>query len=469
MKAITGLKLIAVNIYASIQLIALMSKTYTSFSFVLLLALAIFLAILLPLGAGAQNEPVNVWWPKSGSHVTGSQPFKAQVPGLAISDYEMFWQVDGGSWVWMDNNSSDSPHKEALVEVGNWNWKGAGPYKVNFIARQNGTVISEQSVDIYIDNGQPIVVAQTASQSQIVAKQATPQPQVILTSTKSISSDTTLYVDSDSPAAKQADMWQSSNPTGANAMRTLAAEGTAKWFGGWSGDIYSAVRSVVEKAAAKGATPVMVAYNIPARDCGGYSQGGVNSVDGYKSWINSFASAIGSAQAIVILEPDALAQLNCLSDADKNTRLSLLSSAVSALKVNSNTKVYIDAGHSGWIDANTMANSLKQANVASADGFALNVSNFDSNSNSISYGQQISSNLGGKHFVVDTSRNGNGSSGEWCNPSGRKIGTKPTLATGNSLVDAYLWVKTPGESDGNCNGGPSAGVWWPEYAQSLVN
>ncbi len=84
------------------------------------------------------------------------------------------------------------------------------------------------------------------------------------------------------------------------------------------------------------------------------------------------------------------------------------------------------------------------------------------------YGANVSQLLGGKHFVVDTSRNGNGSNGEWCNPTGRAIGQTPTNQTGNALVDALLWVKTPGESDGTCNGGPSAGVWWPDYALSLV-
>ena len=32
------------------------------------------------------------------------------------------------------------------------------------------------------------------------------------------------------------------------------------------------------------------------------------------------------------------------------------------------------------------------------------------------------------------------------------------------LVDAFLWIKTPGESDGTCSGGPAAGKWWGEYA-----
>jgi endoglucanase len=249
----------------------------------------------------------------------------------------------------------------------------------------------------------------------------------------------------------------------------LAAQPTATWFGNWNSDINGDVKKVISAAAALGQTPVMVAYDIPERDCGGFSSGGTNNAAGYQSWIGSFASAIGSNKAVVILEPDALAQIGCLSQADQTTRLSLLSGAVSVLKANGNTKVYVDAGHSGWIDANTMAGDLQKANISQADGFSVNVSNFNPTLSEVAYGQQISAQLSGKHFVVDTSRNGgNAASGQWCNPTGAGIGQKPTTETGNSIVDAYLWLKTPGESDGNCNGGPSAGTWWNSYALSLV-
>ncbi|MGW5026607.1 glycoside hydrolase family 6 protein, partial [Streptomyces albidoflavus] len=46
--------------------------------------------------------------------------------------------------------------------------------------------------------------------------------------------------------------------------------------------------------------------------------------------------------------------------------------------------------------------------------------------------------------------------------------TPPTTRTGDPLLDAYLWIKRPGESDGSCRGGPSAGTWWPEYALGLA-
>ncbi len=72
--------------------------------------------------------------------------------------------------------------------------------------------------------------------------------------------------------------------------------------------------------------------------------------------------------------------------------------------------------------------------------------------------------------VIDTSRNGNGSAtgGEWCNPAGRALGNTPSVSSGQPLIDAYLWIKAPGESDGTCNGGPSAGGWWADYALGLA-
>ena len=241
-------------------------------------------------------------------------------------------------------------------------------------------------------------------------------------------------------------------------------------MGDWSGDIQSAVQSEMSKAQTANALPVFVAYNIPERDCGSYSSGGATSPQAYQTWIDGFAAGIGNGHAAVILEPDAIAQITCLSAADQQTRYNLLTYAIQKFKSLGQTAVYIDAGNSSWIDASDMATRLEQADITQADGFALNVSNFMSDSDSIAYGQQISGLTGGKHFVIDTSRNGNGPAPDnaWCNPEGRALGNKPTTQTGNSLVDAYLWIKYPGESDGTCNGGPAAGVWYPSYALGLA-
>jgi endoglucanase len=149
----------------------------------------------------------------------------------------------------------------------------------------------------------------------------------------------------------------------------------------------------------------------------------------------------------------------------------LLRGAVQALEANGNTGVYLDAGNPHWMPADQMAKRLKAAGVDQADGFALNVSNYMTTRENIAYGRAISALVGGKHFVIDTSRNGNGPTADfdWCNPHGRAIGKRPTGETGEALVDAYLWIKRPGESDGECKGAPKAGEFWQDMAVELVN
>jgi endoglucanase len=397
------------------------------------------------------SATLEVWWPTNGASLQGTQPFKALAQGKDINTYTMFWQVDGGSLHAMPTNTADYPHKEdSAVDV---NAFGGGSHTLTFVAKDlaNNTLGS-------------LNVSITVASTQVSQTQPVPQTTSVTNTSATISSSG-FYVDPYSPAARQATEWRSYRPGDASKMDILAAEPTAKWFGNWSGNVESAVREYVNAAKAAGKTPVLVAYNVPQRDCGGYSAGGASD---YTNWIGAFARGIGSANAVVILEPDSLSLMDCLSSGDQDNRYKLLSGAVSILKSNGNTSVYLDAGHSNWIDPSVMAARLQKANVAQASGFALNVSNFMTTGDETSYGTQVSAKIGGKHFVIDTGRNGNGSNGEWCNPWGRAIGMKPTTNTGNSLVDAYLWVKTPGESDGNCNGGPSAGNWWADYALSLV-
>ena len=149
--------------------------------------------------------------------------------------------------------------------------------------------------------------------------------------------------------------------------------------------------------------------------------------------------------------------------------------AVRTLSARPRTSVYLDAGNAGWIRTSSrLVGPLRQAGIRAADGFALNVANFYRTGTSVRYGRALSRQLGGAHFVVDTSRNGNGPTGKdhegpkWCNPPGQALGDYPTTDTGQRLVDAYLWIKVPGESDGTCRGAPSAGQWWPQYALELV-
>ncbi|HEY6089922.1 MAG TPA: glycoside hydrolase family 6 protein [Gemmatimonadaceae bacterium] len=277
-----------------------------------------------------------------------------------------------------------------------------------------------------------------------------------------------FWVNPASSAKITADSWRASRPSDAAQMDKIAAHPQAQWFNGWSTDIQRDVSAAVGAVTAANALPVLVAYNIPQRDCGKLSAGGT-TVEGYQIWISDFASGLAGRKAVIILEPDALSNMNCLSAEDQTTRVNLLQYAVQVLRAHGGI-VYLDGGNSAWRSASDQAARLVRANVAAADGFALNVSSFQYTANSIAYGKSISAIIGGKHFIIDTSRNGLGPSPDnaWCNPDGRALGSASTTDTADPVVDAYLWVKTPGESDGSCGAAPAAGQWWADYALGLA-
>ncbi|MDB4878646.1 MAG: Glucanase [Gemmatimonadetes bacterium] len=275
-----------------------------------------------------------------------------------------------------------------------------------------------------------------------------------------------FYVDPNSAAQRQAETLRRSRPQDAELLSQIASRPVARWMGGWVGNIAREVDAAASTITRAGAMPIFVAYNIPGRDCGLYSAGGANGSDAYRRWIRAFADGLRGRQAVVILEPDALSGIDCLNPALQQERLVLLSEAVAVLKAQK-AMVYVDAGNARWRSADQMAARLRQVNVAAADGFSLNVSNYLPDSVNIAYGERLSRLLGGKHFIIDTSRNGLGTANDWCNPRGQALGVAPTTNTGHPLVDAFLWVKQPGESDGTCAGGPNAGSWWTEIALEL--
>jgi endoglucanase len=234
-----------------------------------------------------------------------------------------------------------------------------------------------------------------------------------------------------------------------------------------------AVSSYIGAAAASGAMPVIVLYAIPHRDCGSFTAGGFASGDDYRAWIGQVAAGVGMARVGVILEPDALTAADCLPQDQQRERTALLRDAVGVLTQNPNAAVYVDGGHSRWLTPDQLAARLRAVGVERARGFALNTSNFFTTDEEIGYGEVVSQLLKGAHYVIDTSRNGAGPAPDkplnWCNPAGRAIGANPTTATAGAHADAYLWVKHPGESDGQCDrGDPPSGVFMPEYATDLV-
>lgn len=285
-----------------------------------------------------------------------------------------------------------------------------------------------------------------------------------------------LFVDPESLARLQANAIREESPEDAVLLDRIADQPQAVWLGSWNSDVVRTVDHLVSMAAAQGAVPVFIAYNVPYRDCGQYSQGGLSSKDEYQRWIRGIHAGIDGRAAVVVLEPDALGHFQeCLSDAQKEERMDLLNDAVRVLRQNPSVAVYLDAGHARWVPAEDMAERLKLAGVEYAHGFALNTSNYVSTDENLEYGRELSLLTDGKHFIVDTSRNGAGPyedgnhpEDSWCNPPGRKIGQPPTTRTGDPLCDAYLWLKRPGESDGTCNGGPQAGAFWKEMALELA-
>ncbi|MDR3081983.1 MAG: glycoside hydrolase family 6 protein [Streptomyces sp.] len=284
-----------------------------------------------------------------------------------------------------------------------------------------------------------------------------------------------FWVNPDGNAARQvAALEKAGKKTDANHIRKIAQQPTGEWIGPENPE--AEAQGFTEAAQKADRTAVLVLYNIPHRDCGQFSKGGAADGNAYRAWIDGVARGIGDRRATVILEPDGLLHLvdGCTPDEFHEERYDLLKGAIAKLKALPNVKVYLDAGNAGWQHPDQIFEPLKWAGVDQADGFAVNVSNFYSTQDSITYGKQLSAKVGGKHFVIDTSRNGNGpyTAGDpaqrWCNPPGRALGEAPTTRTADPLVDAYLWVKRPGESDGSCKGGPKAGQWWTSYALGLA-
>jgi endoglucanase len=346
-------------------------------------------------------------------------------------------------------------------------------------------------------------------------------------------------------------------------LAELATTPQAAWFSdGSPDDVKKAVRKTMTEARSQHSVPVLVAYDLPYRDCAQYSAGGAANTAAYEAWIDGFARGIGQGKAVVILEPDGLGLIPYNTDlggtkewcqptvtdaqgnttpapgADPDSRYAQLNYAVSSLKTNApNASVYLDGTHTAWLGAGDAAARLVKAGVLQAQGFFLNVSNYQPTPQLVQYGNWISKCIyyanntaeGGwrlghydycasqyypatasdystwaltdqwyadnvdnaanppsgpsalAHFVIDTGRNGQGpfnatpygaapynqpssvlgalGGGAWCNAPNAGLGLRPTSDTNQPLADAYLWIKTPGESDGSCDIAGGARAW----------
>ncbi|GAB3256305.1 glycoside hydrolase family 6 protein [Kineosporia babensis] len=297
--------------------------------------------------------------------------------------------------------------------------------------------------------------------------------------TLSLAQSKGFYVDPKSQSA----LYVKANP---NDSRTptiqdgLAKNPMARWFGDWFTSISKSVGEHVDGAEKAGKVPILVAYSIPNRDaCSGYSGGGETSAAKYRTWISDYAGAIKARPAVVVLEPDALADYSCLTSAQKTERESLIKYATEQFKTKApNTLVYIDAGNSKYAKATDIADRLSKAGVDNVRGFALNVSNFHTEAEETAFGTAVNNALAAKGkakkpYMMDTSRNGNGWNGKWCNPTGRKIGVTSRVGSTDPAgtgLETRLWIKTAGNSDGECGNAPTspAGTFNPQIAYDMI-
>jgi endoglucanase len=385
-----------------------------------------------------------------------------------------------------------------------------------------------------------LVTGSLAAASSAAASTST-QPAV----SRGLAAGTRFFVPPPTEGAPQqiAGLLKAGDLKDAALITEMEAVPRAVWFNsGTPAQVQQQVQQTMAEAAIERAEPALVAYDIPGRDCAQYSAGGALNEAAYEAWIAGFAQGIGNQKAIVILEPDALGLMpsDCglsstaypFTDAE---RIAELQYAVAALESHSGVSVYLDGTHSAWQSVGTITQRLLEADVQDAQGFFLNVSNYQPTPELVDYGTWISDciamvtdstnayygnpsgcasqyypatptdfstwglttqwyaqNMGSAvataHYVIDTSRNGDGpnsmaeyasapydqpasvigtlASGNWCNPPDSGLGILPTANTGVPLLDAYLWVKTPGESDGQCDSAGGARAWdYADYTQ----
>ena len=345
-------------------------------------------------------------------------------------------------------------------------------------------------------------------------------------------------------------------------LAAMIAQGHAVWVtGGTPAEAEKQVRRTMQAAAFQHRVPVLVAYNLPFRDCLQYSAGGAPTTAEYLAWIDGFAKGIGGGKAVVILEPDGLGIIPynvdlqgvhewCQppggSSALADARYVQMNAAVDRLAQQPRASVYLDGTHSNWLGSGEAAYRLVKAGVLRAQGFFVNASNYQPTPQLVQYGTWISKciafatsgppgrrgtstgagastsprrpattrtwhltdekyaaevdpNIAGvalTHFVVDTSRNGQGPWRRPCRTRTPRTGaTRPAAASVRgrrrtpgrrsrwaSSSSTRISGSGPGESDGSCNRGiagstidpewglvdPPAGAWFPQQALQLA-
>ena len=283
------------------------------------------------------------------------------------------------------------------------------------------------------------------------------------------------------------------------------------------------------KKSGKPVVPVIVVYDLPNRDCSAKASAGELKVEegGEQRYRTEYIDAIAAELAkfpelkvAAVVEPDSLPNVatnmnveHCAKSADIYKHS--IAYTISKLSL-PNVYLYLDAAHAGWLgwigNREKMGQIFKDVVEMAGGpdrirGFATNVSNYNalegdwgkklepSNpcGNELDYVDGLTETFAkygfeNKGVIVDTSRNGVQETrtkwGHWCNVKGAGLGERPKVAP-REHVDAYYWVKPPGDSDGvsdpnaprfdefcaspdSAENAPQAGQWFTSYFIDLV-
>jgi cellulose synthase/poly-beta-1,6-N-acetylglucosamine synthase-like glycosyltransferase len=228
--------------------------------------------------------------------------------------------------------------------------------------------------------------------------------------------------------------------------------------------------------------PIVILYERPDRDKGLPSEGGLESISVYRTKVLELGQALGKIQfpIVVILEPDWLMEtFDATSDQqffpvqatfdpiefEKMSRFNQLAYIFAEFSkvIHPKSLVYIDAAHPlfhqpiGFSAIRKLRDTFQ--NEKMIHGLAFNVANFYTTDDVLSFGADVFSDLD-LRFVIDTSRNGGEfSKRNWTeinscrfDPPNIGYGIEPSWVEDpffkDQGVDAFLYVKVPGESDG---------------------
>ena len=337
--------------------------------------------------------------------------------------------------------------------------------------------------------------------------------------------------------AKRMDVSREKNPALAARIDAIKSRvGTAVWvdktYHLFRVDEVLAETRRQQQASGQPVVATFVVYNLPDRDCSAGASAGEltlkdRGMERYKAeYIDQFAKKFAEYSDVriaIVLEPDSLPNIvtnrgagNCTPEVLQGYREGVVY-AIQHLAM-PHVAIYLDVAHSGWLGWEGNRTGIAQVfrevlDAAGGEqlirGFATNISNYtpivepdpseerrkspyygnNPAMDELTYVSLLSSSLGAvgitrKNFIIDTGRNGNPRArsnwGSWCNVANAKVGELPAvdpmpiIPIGSAHLDAYMWIKPPGESDGSCGGGdsmegaPPAGMWFHEHFQSMI-